>query len=86
MVFEDCRQKVIVNMLFVFSRNHDLVFFQLEGFGWSCLTGIDVNNENFCGAGIIHTAAQQIGCLYRLEPNKQAKVNQSLSTLFLLTI
>jgi hypothetical protein len=52
-----------------------LLFIQLEGFGWSSLVGIDVNNENFCGAGIIHTASQQIGCLYRLEPNKQAKVN-----------
>jgi hypothetical protein len=47
---------------------------QLEGFGWTSLVGIDVNAENFCGAGIIHTASQQIGCLYRLEPNKQAKV------------
>lgn len=57
-------------------------FIQLEGFGWSSLVGIDVNNENFCGAGIIHTASQQIGCLYRLEPNKQAKVN----SFFLLSM
>ncbi|CAF3795874.1 unnamed protein product [Rotaria sordida] len=47
---------------------------KLEGFGWSSLTGIDVNSENFCGAGIIHTVSQQIGCLYRLEPNKQANM------------
>jgi hypothetical protein len=40
-----------------------------------------MNNENFCGAGILHTASQQIGCLYRLEPNKQAKVNRSSSLL-----
>ncbi len=58
------------------------LFIQLEGFGWSSLVGIDVNNENFCGAGIIHTASQQIGCLYRLEPNKQAKVN----SFFLLSM
>ncbi|CAM4780291.1 unnamed protein product [Rotaria magnacalcarata] len=53
---------------------HDDCRQKLEGFGWSNLTGIDVNADNFCGAGILHTASQQIGCLYRLEPNKQAKM------------
>jgi hypothetical protein len=66
MIYDDCRQKVNF-------------FIQLEGFGWTSLVGIDVNAENFCGAGIIHTTSQQIGCLYRLEPNKQAKVNHSSS-------
>ncbi|UJR25875.1 hypothetical protein I4U23_007225 [Adineta vaga] len=47
---------------------------KLEDFGWSSLVGIDVNAENFCGAGIINTASQPIGCLYRFEPNKQAKM------------
>ncbi|CAF0857773.1 unnamed protein product [Adineta ricciae] len=47
---------------------------KLEDFGWSSLVGIDVNAENFCGAGIINTSTQPIGCLYRLEPNKQAKM------------
>ncbi|CAF0755718.1 unnamed protein product [Didymodactylos carnosus] len=47
---------------------------KLIGFGWSNLVGIDVNTENFCGAGILHTTGQQIGCLYRLEPNKQTKM------------
>ncbi len=46
----------------------------MEGFGWNNLVGIDVNADNFCGAGILHTSVQQIGCLYRLEPNKQAKM------------
>lgn len=46
----------------------------LIGFGWSSLANIDPNVENFCGAGILHTAAQQYGCLYRLEPNKQAQM------------
>ena len=50
-------------------------FFQLMGFGWSSLANIDPNVDNFCGAGIIHTSAQQYGCLYRLEPNKQAQVS-----------
>lgn len=46
----------------------------LIGFGWSSLVGIDPNPENFCGAGIIYTTTQQYGCLYRLEPNKQAQM------------
>jgi len=46
----------------------------LVGFGWSSLAGIDPNADNFCGAGIIHTTQQQYGCLYRLEPNKQAQM------------
>ncbi|RNA05714.1 AP-2 complex subunit alpha-2, partial [Brachionus plicatilis] len=45
----------------------------LINFGWSSLSGIDPNPENFCGAGIIHTSTQQYGCLYRLEPNRQAQ-------------
>jgi len=51
-----------------------IVVKKIEGFGWSDLIGVDVNSDNFCGAGIIHTSTQQIGCLYRLEPNKQAKM------------
>lgn len=43
-------------------------------FGWSSLTGIDPNAENFCGAGVLYTTSQQYGCLYRLEPNKQAEM------------
>ena len=47
---------------------------KLVGFGWSSLAGIDPNPDNFCGAGILHTTTIQYGCLYRLEPNKQAQV------------
>jgi AP-2 complex subunit alpha len=54
--------------------NHDDIRQKIEGFGWSHLTGVDVNADNFCGAGIMYTSALQIGCLYRLEPNKQAKM------------
>ncbi len=39
------------------------------------LDGIDPNPENYVSAGIIHTRTQQIGCLLRLEPNRQAQVN-----------
>lgn len=45
------------------------------GFGWSSLVGIDPNPDNFCGAAILYTTTQQYGCLYRLEPNKQAQVD-----------
>lgn len=39
------------------------------------LEGIDPNPDNMVCAGIIHTQEQQVGCLVRLEPNKQAQVN-----------
>lgn len=39
------------------------------------LEGIDPNIENFVCAGIIHTSNVQVGCLLRLEPNKQAQVS-----------
>ena len=39
------------------------------------LEGIDPNPENYVTAGILHTKTQQVGCLLRLEPNKQAGVS-----------
>lgn len=47
---------------------------KLSGFGMQLLDGIDPNSDNFVCAGIVHTKTQQIGCLLRLEPNKQAQV------------
>ena len=47
---------------------------KLIGFGMQLLEGIDPNPENYVTAGILHTKQQQIGCLLRLEPNKQAGV------------
>jgi len=44
------------------------------GAGLSVLDGVDPNPDNFVCAGIIHTSSHQIGCLIRLEPNKQALV------------
>lgn len=46
------------------------------------MTNIDTNADNFCGAGIVHTVGQQIGCLYRLEPKKDAKVKRNFPTFF----
>ena len=40
------------------------------------LENIDPNPDNFVSAGIIHTRSAQIGCLLRLEPNKQAQVRE----------
>lgn len=47
---------------------------KLIGTGMKLLDGIDPNPENYVSAGIIHTRTQQIGCLLRLEPNRQAQV------------
>lgn len=47
---------------------------KLNGFGIMLLEGIDPNPENFVCAGIIHTSILQVGCLLRLEPNRQAQM------------
>ncbi|KAK7870293.1 hypothetical protein R5R35_001014 [Gryllus longicercus] len=47
---------------------------KLLGFGMQLLEGIDPNPDNFVCAGIVHTRTQQVGCLLRLEPNKQAQM------------
>lgn len=56
------------------------------GFGMQLLDGIDPNPDNFVCAGIIHTRTQQIGCLLRLEPNKQAQVGFSFIVIYLFSI
>jgi len=47
---------------------------KLSGTGMKLLDGIDPNKDNYVCAGIIHTRTQQIGCLLRLEPNRQAQM------------
>lgn len=47
---------------------------KLMGFGMQLLDNVDPNPDNMVCAGIIHTQAQQVGCLLRLEPNKQAQM------------
>lgn len=47
---------------------------KLLGFGMQLLDGVDPNPDNMVCAGIIHTQSQQVGCLLRLEPNRQAQV------------
>jgi len=51
-----------------------LIRTKLSGTGMKLLEGIDPNPENYVCAGIIHTRTQQIGCLLRLEPNRQAQM------------
>ena len=47
---------------------------QLKGYGVSVLAGVDPNPDNFVSAGIVNTRTTLIGCLLRLEPNKETKV------------
>uniref|UniRef100_T1IZY9 AP-2 complex subunit alpha n=1 Tax=Strigamia maritima TaxID=126957 RepID=T1IZY9_STRMM len=47
---------------------------KLLGFGIQLLEGVDPNPDNFVCAGIIHMRSTQIGCLLRLEPNRQAQM------------
>ena len=44
----------------------------------SVLTGVDPNADNFVSAGIVNTRSTLIGCLLRLEPNKETKVRYTL--------
>lgn len=60
--------------------------FQLLGFGLSILDGIDPNPDNFVSSGILHTRNQQIGCLVRLEPNRQAEVGASSAHVVLFSV
>jgi len=54
--------------------NNEVIKTKLIGYGFQLLEGIDPNPDNFVCAGIIHTRTVQIGCLLRLEPNKQASM------------
>ncbi|XP_055363352.1 AP-2 complex subunit alpha-2 isoform X2 [Betta splendens] len=62
----------------IFKAKHpmdkDLTKSKIVGFGVALLDAVDPNNENFVGAGIIHTKNTQVGCLLRLEPNIQAQM------------
>jgi AP-2 complex subunit alpha len=52
-------------------RQHKVI----SGQKLSVLSDVDPNPNNFVGAGILHTAVDgKVGCLLRLEPNRDAKV------------
>ena len=50
------------------------ISYQLQGVGVSVIEGIDPNPDNYVSAGIVNTKSVLIGCLLRLEPNKDKKV------------
>ena len=54
---------------------------KLSGFGFQLLENVDPNPENYVCAAIFHSRLVQVGCLLRLEPNKQAQVCKSIFTL-----
>lgn len=48
----------------------------VTGLSFNMLEGIDPNPVNIVGAGILHMALEgKVGCLLRLEPNREAKVS-----------
>lgn len=50
----------------------------LSGHHFGILEDIDPNPTNLVGAGVLHTASSgKVGCLLRLEPNREAKVTCS---------
>jgi hypothetical protein len=61
-----------------------IVSLQLTGFGIAIQANVDPNPENFICAGIIKVKLAQIGCLLRLEPNRQAQVNIVLYCLLVV--
>lgn len=62
----------------------------VSGHGFQVLEGIDPNPSNVVGAAILHTAVDgKVGCLLRLEPNREAKVRSSaclVSPIFLTLV
>ncbi len=55
--------------------NHDRHKEVVSGQKIGLLPDVDPNQNNLVGAGILHTAADgKVGCLLRLEPNREAKV------------
>jgi len=47
----------------------------ISGHGLNLLTDVDPNPNNVVGAGVLHMSADgKVGCLLRLEPNREAKL------------
>ena len=52
----------------------------VTGHRFSLLDEVDPNPVNLVGAGVLHTSeAGKVGCLLRVEPNREAKVRTTLS-------
>lgn len=49
----------------------------VSGFRFNILPGIDPNPNNIVGAAVLHTSVDgKVGCLLRVEPNKEAKLSR----------
>jgi AP-2 complex subunit alpha len=67
--------------------NHDRHKEVVSGQKLSILSDVDPNPNNLVGAGILHTSADgKVGCLVRLEPNREAKVRDSRPQLVFLKL
>lgn len=57
----------------------------ISGQKLSVLPDVDPNPNNFVGAGVLHMSGEgKVGCLLRLEPNRDAKVRRLLQLLEVL--
>ena len=62
------------------TKNRQIV----SGHNLNVLDGIDPNPANLVAAGVLHTSVDgKVGCLLRLEPNREAKVMQNFFLSFL---
>lgn len=80
-----CSEKQRAQKVFKASMPLDLpgARVKMAGFGMQLLDSIDPNPDNMVCAGIIHTQSHQVGCLLRLEPNKQANVSWNIEFQFI---
>jgi len=63
--------------------NHDRHKEVISGQKLSILSDVDPNLNNLVGAGILHASTDgKVGCLFRLEPNREAKVRDRPSASF----
>jgi AP-2 complex subunit alpha len=54
----------------------------ISGQKFSILPDVDPNQNNFVSAGVLHMSGEgKVGCLLRLEPNRDAKVRRLLQSL-----
>jgi len=55
--------------------NHDRYKEVISGQKLSVLSDVDPNPNNLVSAGVLHTSVEgKVGCLLRLEPNREAKL------------
>lgn len=50
----------------------------VEDFRWKVLDGVDPNPGNLVGCAVFQMEKGKMGCLMRLEPNREQKVSRTL--------